>query len=81
MPWYTVRCTYADWERSYKRQTQTAHSHQLEQSFVTDAKGEAVTEMRGSGQPRFAAIATNQVGTSGLRVNLPNDPGVNYRQI
>ena len=78
--WYTVRCSYSDWERSYKR-TVPVHSHPLQAQFITDAKQAAVNEMHGSGQPRFANVTTNNVGTAGLQVNLPNDPGANYRQI
>jgi hypothetical protein len=78
--WYTVTCSYSDWSRRYKR-TAAVHSHPLQSQFVVDAKQDAVNEMLGSGQPRFAGVTTNQVGTAGLQVNLPNDPGQGYRQI
>jgi hypothetical protein len=57
------------------------HNHGAQATFVVDAKNDAVAEMTGSGQPRFANVNTNQVGTSSLQVNLPNDPGTGYRQI
>jgi hypothetical protein len=81
MVWFTVRCSYADWQRDYKRSHAVEHDHPAQTNFVIDAKNAAVNELHTSGQPRFANVASNDIGTSGLRVNLPNDPGANYRQI
>lgn len=78
--WFAVTCSHSDWQRGYKR-SRGVHSHDLEAEFITDAKQDAVNEMRGSGQPRFANVTTGSIGTSGLRVKLPNDPGDAYRQI
>jgi hypothetical protein len=78
--WYAITCSYDDWRRNYKR-SHPAHSHQAEGQFVVDAKDNAVAEMAGSAQPRFAGVTTNQVATSGMRVKLPNDPGADFRQI
>ncbi len=75
-----MTCTYSDWHRSYKR-TYAVHSHTAQAQFIVDAKQDAVNEMVNSGQTRFASVNTGMIGTSGLQVNLPNDPGVNYRQI
>lgn len=78
--WYTVTCSYSDWSRRYKHE-HGVHSHAAEGAFVVAAKNAAVAEMRNSGQPRFANVAANQVGTSSMQVKLPNDPGDGYRAI
>jgi hypothetical protein len=78
--WYTVTCSYTDWRRGYKR-SHPAHSHQAQSQFIVAAKQAAVLELAASGQPRFANVPTNQIGTTGLQVNLPNDPGVGFQQI
>ena len=78
--WYTVSCSYNDWTSSYKR-SHPVHSHPEQAQFIVDAKQNAVNELIASGQPRFANVQTNQIGTTGLQVNMPNDPGINYRQI
>lgn len=78
--WYTVTCSYSDWSRRYKHE-HGAHSHDAEGAFVVAAKNAAVAEMRNSGQGRFATVTADQVGTSGMRVKLPNDPGDGYREI
>ncbi|RCJ21657.1 hypothetical protein A6S26_23035 [Nostoc sp. ATCC 43529] len=80
MVWFTVRCSYADWQRDYKR-SHAVHSHPAQANFITDAKNDAVNELHASGQPRFAHVTSHQIGTSGIRVNLPNDPKDNSRQI
>ncbi|CCI16607.1 hypothetical protein MICAF_210003 [Microcystis aeruginosa PCC 9807] len=81
MVWFTVRCSYADWQRDYKRSHAVEHDHTAKLNFVSDAKEAAVNELRTSGNFRFANVISNYIGTSGLRENLPNDPGANYRQI
>ena len=78
--WYAITCSYSDWSRRYKRQ-HPVHSHDAQSAFVVAAKNDAVTEMQNSGQPRFANVTANQIGTSSMQVNLPNDPGNGYRQI
>ena len=78
--WATVTCSYSDWSRRYKH-SYAAHNHNAEAAFVVNAKNNAVAEMLGSGQPRFANVTSNQVGTTSLQVKLGNDPGQEYRQI
>jgi hypothetical protein len=78
--WYAIKCSYSDWQRNYKR-SWPVHSHDAESAFIVDAKSAAVVELHGSGQPRFASVTTGDIGTSGLQVNLPSDPGNNYVQI
>jgi hypothetical protein len=78
--WYSIKCSYIDWQRSYKRQYPD-HNHDAQGAFIVDAKNAAVAELLGSGQARFAGVTANAIETSGLRVNLPNDPGGNYREI
>jgi hypothetical protein len=78
--WYTIKCSYSDWQRSYKRQW-PVHSHPAQSQFIVDAKNQAVAELQGSGQPRFATVTSGDISTSGLQVNLPGDPGSNYTTI
>lgn len=78
--WFAVTCSYSDWSRRYKR-SYGAHSHDAEGAFVVAAKNDAVGEMHGSNQARFANVTSNQVGTSSMQVKLDNDPGAGYRQI
>ena len=42
---------------------------------------EVLAALHGTGQPKFAHVALNQIGTTGLQVNLPNDPGAGFKQI
>lgn len=78
--WFTVRCTCQDWNRDYKREF-PYHNHDAQSAFVIDAKNAAVNELHASGQPRFIHVTPNDIGTTGLRVNLPNDPGAKIPQI
>jgi hypothetical protein len=77
--WYSVTCSYSDWSRRYKRQHQV-HNHDAQAAFVVAAKQDAVNEMQGSGQARFAGVTANQVGTTSLGDDA-NDPGQGYRAI
>jgi len=77
MPWHTVRCTYQDWGRSYKRHSQAHHNHNSQQQFIIDAKNNAQQRL----QARFGNVPLNQIGTTLLQVNLQNDPGDNFTVI
>ena len=65
MVWFTVRCSYADQQRDYKRSHAIAHDHPAQANFVIDAKNAAVNELHTSGQARLARATPNDVGTSG----------------
>ena len=78
--WFSVTCSQADWQRSYKR-TYRVHNHDAEAQFVVDAKDDAVNELRASRQAKFANVTTGDIGTTSLRVKMDNDPGTSYKQI
>jgi hypothetical protein len=78
--WATVTCSYSDWSRRYKHQY-PAHNHDEAKAFVVTAKNDAVAELQGSGQARFANVTSNQLGTTALQTNMANDPGQGYKQI
>lgn len=70
MVWYTVRCSYNDWQRDYKRSHRVAHDHDAQKQFVLDAKTAAVNELHSSGQGMFANVQINNIDTTGIQVNL-----------
>lgn len=74
--WATIRLTYNDWGRSYKRDLHV-HSHQLQQAFRTAALNDALVELRAT----YPNVQQNQIGQGPMQVNLPNDPGAGYRAI
>ena len=78
--WARVTCSYSDWSRRYKHQY-PAHNHDEGKAFVVTAKNAAVAELVGSGQPRFANVTSNLIGTTSLDTDMKNDPGDGYQQI
>ncbi len=82
--WCRIRCSFADetnnWQRDYKRQY-GPHDHDVQGAFVRNAKGGAVGELRASGQAWCATVVLAEIVTTNLQVELPNDPGNNFRQI
>lgn len=78
--WFTVRCSYDTWSADYKRQY-PAHNHDAQGAFVVAAKTAGVAALHGTGQAKYAHVALNDLGTTGLKVNLENDPGASFKQI
>jgi hypothetical protein len=72
--WYTLRCSYDTWSADYKHY-QPAHNHDAETAFIRAARETSAAALRGTGQAKFARLTFGDITASGLRVNLPNDPG------
>ena len=82
MPWCSMRIAYGPtaYEQNYKRQL-AAHSHALQQQFVTDALNDSLVRINNHLPPGQPAAQQNQLQQLNLAVQQPNDPGPNYRNI
>ena len=74
--WCTLKLSYEDWQRSYKRDI-GGHDHGAAGQFVADALENAYEELHAT----YEDIQQNEITQGDLRVYMENDPGDNYREI
>jgi hypothetical protein len=80
MPWATITVSYASYRQNYKR-SYSGHNHDAVAAFVVAAKNDSLNRINAGPPVRRPPLGLNQLNTTNVASDLPNDPGVNWRAI